>query len=137
MHAQTVPVSGERSEGEHGDSNRGELDERDQFASNAAEEPLVHQVSAGVHRGAGHQQQQVPQSQAGQEQVRHRPHALHRQTRLHQGDISHQTHDNDDSVRSGDPDAREPDDVLALLSCGVPKYSGDIQTSAVLCVYNE
>lgn len=77
------PVSRERREREHGHSHRAQLDERDQFAADAAEEPLVHQVAAGVHWGASDQEQQVTQSQAGEEEVGHGPQGLHRQARLH------------------------------------------------------
>lgn len=129
-----LPVSGERSQGEHGDPHGGELDEGDQLAADAPEQPLVHQVAAGVHRGAGHQQQQIPQSQAGQEQVGHRAHGLHQQTRLHQSDIPDQTHQDDEPVNRSDSDAREPDGVLVTLRAGVPEHLGDIeeQSFAVL-----
>lgn len=116
-----LPVCGESGQCEHGHPHRGQLDERDQFASDAAEEPLVNQIAAGVHRGAGQQEQHVPQSQAGEEQVGHGAHGLDHQTRLHQGHVPHEAHGDDGTVDGGDADARRPD-VVPLL----PDHPGDV-----------
>lgn len=139
LHVSVVPVCGESGEREHGDPHRGELDKRNQFAPDAAKEPLVHQVTAGVHRGAGQQQQHVAQSQAGQEQVGHGAHGLHRQTRPHQRHVPHQTHHDDDPVDGGDGDSGWPDVVPVRSARGFPNHSGDIrkQSPAVLQVQGE
>lgn len=83
LESSSLPVSRERGEREHGHSHRSQLNERDQFAADAAKKPLIHQVTAGVYWGASDQEQQVTQSQTGEEEVGHRPQGLHRQTRLH------------------------------------------------------
>lgn len=51
-----LPVSGQGCESEHRNPNRGELDEGDDFTAQSAEQPLLWQVAAGIHRSAGHQQ---------------------------------------------------------------------------------
>ena len=126
------PVSGERGEREHGHSHRRQLDKRDQFAAHAAKNPLIHQVTAGVYRGAGDQEQQVTQSQTGEEQVGHRPQGPHRQTRLHQSYISHQTHRNNESVDSRDSDTGDPDSIRRWVRCGVASPPGVIHNPVVL-----
>lgn len=123
-----VPVRGERSQGEHGHPHGAELDEGDEFAAEPTEQPPVQQVPAGVHRGARDQQQHVPQSQAGQEQVGHRAHGLHQQARLHQGHVPHQTHEDDDAIDHRDPDAGDPEGAL-LLRRVTPDPPGDIKKS--------
>lgn len=132
MSGGSSPVSGERGEREHGHSHRSQLNKRDQLAADAAKKPLVHQVTTGVHWSAGDQEQQVAQSQTGEEEVGNRPQGLHRQTRLHQGHISHQTHTDDESVDSSDSDPREPDVVLMWIPRRVPSHSGTIQNPAAL-----
>lgn len=126
------PVGGEHGQCEHGHSHRSQLDKRDQLAADAAKNPLIHQVTAGVDWGASDQEQQVTQSQTGEEQVGHSPQRPHRQTRLHQGHVSHQAHHGDDSVESSDSDSREPDVELRRIRCRVPSPPGAIHSPAVL-----
>lgn len=106
-----LPVRREGSEGEHRHPHRRQLDERDEFTAHTPEQPLVHEVATGVHRGARDQEQEIPQRETGQEQVWHGAHGLHQQTRLHQSYVPHKTHGNDESVHGRDADARDPDVV--------------------------
>lgn len=126
------PVCGERGEREDRHSHRSQLDERDQFAADAAKNPLIRQVTAGVYWGASDQEQQVTQSQTGEEQVGHGPQGAHRQTRLHQSHIPHQTHHNKDPVDSSDSDTGKPDVALRRVRCRGARHPGAIHNPAVL-----
>lgn len=52
----SLPVSGQRSQSEHRHADGSELDVGDDFAARSPEQPLLCQVTAGIHRGAGHEQ---------------------------------------------------------------------------------
>ena len=52
----SLPVSRQCRESEHRHADWSELDEGDNFAAHSPEEPLLCQVTAGIHRSAGHQQ---------------------------------------------------------------------------------
>ena len=94
-----LPVSAEGSEGEDGDANRSELDGRDEFAAHLPKEPLLGEIPGGVHGHAGHQQQQIAGSEAGDEDVGHAPHGAVGDEDLHEGDVAQQAHGDDEQVK--------------------------------------
>ena len=93
-----VPVRAERREREHGHADRGELDDGDEFARSLAEHPLLREVAEGVHGHAGDEQEQVPQRQAGDEDVGHAAHGAAADEDLHQRDVAQQPHGHDQDV---------------------------------------
>ena len=115
----SLPVSRESCESEHRHPDRGELDEGDDLTAHPAEQPLLGQVAAGVHRSAGHQQQHVPERQAGHEEVGHVARGLGRGEGLDEGDVADQTQHADDTVHRGDGDAGEQHRPRRVLWRGV------------------
>lgn len=116
-----LPVRAERREREHRHADGGELDNGDEFARRLAEHPLLEQVAGGVHRHAGDQQQQVSHRQAGDEDVGHAPHGAVGDEDLHQGDVSQQTHGDDQDVHRGHDAAHDEVHRLpAVRGCWPP-----------------
>ena len=104
---QDLPVCWEGRECEDRHPYWSKLDKGDQFAANSAKQPFVSQVPAGIHRCTGYQEEQVSQSQAGDEQVRHVSHGLHSTEDLDQGDVANEAYQNDDSINCRD-DIEDP-----------------------------
>ena len=104
---QDLPVCREGRECEDRHPYRSKLDKGDQFAANPAKQPFVSQVPAGIHGRTGYQEEQVSQSQAGDEQVRHVSHGLHSTEDLDQGDVANEAYQNDDSINCRD-DIEDP-----------------------------
>lgn len=106
-----LPVGGQCGEGEHWDPHWGQLYEGDQLAAHPTKEPLIGQVPAGIHRGTGDQKKQVPQGQAGDEQVGDISHGLDSTEDLDEGDIADEADEDDESIDGddgiGDPRVEE------------------------------
>ena len=120
-HARALPVCTERRQREHGHADRGELDDGDEFTRRLAEHPLLGQVAERVHGHAGDEQQQVPGRQAGDEDVGHAAHGAVGDEDLHQGDVAHQTHGDDQDVHRGHDAAHgEVHRLLVVPGAGPP-----------------
>lgn len=131
-----LPVRREGREREDGHPHRGELDEGDQFAARPAKQPPVGQVPAGIHRGTRYQEEQVPQSQTGDEQVWHVSHGLHGTEDLDQGDVANEAYQNDDPVNCRD-DIEDPRVEPVLVRGDVRTVIGDIAVHEMVQVQKQ
>lgn len=86
-----LPVRAQRSESEHGDADRGELNHRNHLTSHCSEDPLVVEIPDRVQRHTSNQKQNISHGQAGNENVGYTSHRARGDEYFHKCDVAKQT----------------------------------------------